>query len=379
MGLPPPPGPAGEEPPGPPERPPDSYPPPPPPGRPPAQEPPGYPPPPPPGPPPPPAGPPPAIYPPPPPPPPGQPPVGHPPPQPPSGQPPGYSSPPAWPPVLPGATPALRLRPLSFGELLDEAFRTYRRHFWLLVSISLLLEVPTLILQIFSGQADQLGTSAAVLNQAIAGSQPQSTAPPGLNLVALGLQPVVLILLIPFIEGAITLAAIDVALGRPATFSSCLRGVLRRYWALLGVALLTLLLVPLFLCFPLALWIAIRWSVSVPALLAEGVGPVVAIRRSWRLTHGSWWRIFGILAVVVIIQLVLNTILGALALPLAALVPFVPPLVRGTLGLTVSTLGTAVITPVLYLCFVLIYFDLRIRKESFDLDQLAAQVRGGPA
>jgi hypothetical protein len=32
---------------------------------------------------------------------------------------------------------------------------------------------------------------------------------------------------------------------------------------------------------------------------------------------------------------------------------------------------------VLYLCLVLLYFDLRIRKESFDLDQLAAQVRGG--
>jgi membrane-anchored glycerophosphoryl diester phosphodiesterase (GDPDase) len=188
---------------------------------------------------------------------------------------------------------------------------------------------------------------------------------------------VLAILLVPFIEGAITLAAIDVALGRPVTLASCFRGVLRRYWALLGVALLGVLLVPLFLCLPVALWIVVRWSVSVPALLAEGVGPVQSIRRSWQLTRGNWWRIFGILAVVVVIQAVMNSILAAVALPLAAVVPFVSPLVRGSIAITVSTLGTAAITPVLYLCLVLLYFDLRIRKESFDLDQLAAQVRGG--
>jgi hypothetical protein len=58
-------------------------------------------------------------------------------------------------------------------------------------------------------------------------------------------------------------------------------------------------------------------------------------------------------------------------------VPFVSPLVRGSIVVTASTLGSAAITPVLYLCLVLLYFDLRIRKESFDLDQLAAQVRAG--
>jgi len=58
--------------------------------------------------------------------------------------------PPAWPPEPPAPAglnplpplppaPGLRLRPLSFGELLDEIFRVYRRHFWLFVSIALLL------------------------------------------------------------------------------------------------------------------------------------------------------------------------------------------------------------------------------------------------
>jgi hypothetical protein len=239
------------------------------------------------------------------------------------------------------------------------------------------LALPTLVLQIVSGQADQLGASAALLDQAASGSQVRPGEPPQLNFVALGLQYLVAILLVPFVEGAITLAAIDVAMGRPATLASCLRGVLRRYWALLGFALIGLVLVPLLFCFPLFLWILVRWAVSVPALLAEGTGPIRSVRRSWELTRDNWWRLFGILAIVIVIQAVMNWILGVAAIPIAILIPFVSDLVRGSIAITVSTLGTAVVTPILYLCLVLLYFDLRIRKESFDLDQLAAQVGGG--
>src|SRR5262249_56585201 len=31
-----------------------------------------------------------------------------------------------------------------------------------------------------------------------------------------------------------------------------------------------------------------------PAVVLEGSGPVDALRRSWPLVRGSWWRIFGI-------------------------------------------------------------------------------------
>src|SRR5207253_329043 len=127
VGFQPPPWPPADEP-DQPEKPPGSYPPPPAPGQP---RPPGsYPPPPPPG------QQPPA---------PGQPPG-------PAPQQPGYPGQPGgtypWPPIPPGSAPTLRLRPLSFGELLDDVFRVYRRHFWLLVSISLVLSLPTLVLQI---------------------------------------------------------------------------------------------------------------------------------------------------------------------------------------------------------------------------------------
>ena len=64
-------------------------------------------------------------------------------------------------------------------------------------------------------------------------------------------------------------------------------------------------------------------------------------------------------------------------LPIAIAIPFVSNVVRGAVAATVGTLGSALVTPILYLSVVLLYFDLRIRKESFDLDQLASQVPGG--
>jgi hypothetical protein len=91
-------------------------------------------------------------------------------------EPPASLPPPPPPPPLPAPPPeaggsfTLRLRPLGFGELLDEVFRVYRRHFWLFVSIALVLALPTLVLQIVSGQADQIGFTASLLSSAMRGS-----------------------------------------------------------------------------------------------------------------------------------------------------------------------------------------------------------------
>ncbi len=306
--------------------------------------------------------------------------------------------------------PMLRLRPLGLGDILDDIFRVYRRHFALLAGISIAVLLPTLLLQVASGQANALGTIAGVFtnlgNPAAFAAQPPP-APP--NFVLYGLSLVVTIVLVPFSSGAVTQAAIDLAVGNPVGFRSVLRAVLRRYWALLGliglvlVALLgllgvatgvTTLLVILFrstaavvvLVITVAViatlvvlaWFGVRWTLAVPALLAEGAGPVGALRRSWRLTRGSYWRTLGIIVLVYILQSVVGSVVSLFVFPLAILVPFVPGAVRGAILLTGTTLAGAVTAPVVYLCVVLLYFDLRIRRESFDLDQLARQAVEAP-
>lgn len=270
------------------------------------------------------------------------------------------------------AEPLLRLRPLGLGEILDDVFRVYRRHFWVLVSIALIVALPGLALQFASGSATQFGFLLSILNnlnnpEALAARQPPDLP----NLAVLALTYLVLIALIPFTLGAIPRASIDIVLGRPVTVGSTLAGVARRYWRLMGVTVLYVLISPLALCLPVFVWLFVRWIVAIPALLAEDVGPVMALDRSWTLTRNHWWRLFGILLLIYLLTYVISGALGVFSLPVAVAVPFIPPVVRGAIILTVGTVAGAVVQPALYLCVTLLYFDLRIRREHYDLDQLA--------
>jgi glycerophosphoryl diester phosphodiesterase family protein len=279
--------------------------------------------------------------------------------------------------------PLLRLRPLGVGEILDDIFRVYRRHFGLLFAIGLLLSLPSLLIQLTTGSVANVGFFISVFSSfgnsmALAGLPPP--APP--NLALLGLSYLLVLVLIPFYVGAVSQAAIDLALGKPVSVRSAFAGVARRYWALLAETLvLAVVILPLLLCFPVAIWLAVRWIVGVPALLAEGIGPIKALGRSWALTRRNWWRMFGILLLIYLLQAVISGALGAIGLPIGLAIPFIQPAVRAAIILTVSAAAGAVTLPVVSLCIVLLYFDLRIRHEHFDLDQLARQAvaSSGPA
>ena len=277
----------------------------------------------------------------------------------------------------------MRLRALGFGEILDEIFRFYRRNFWLLVLLSLVPVVPSLLLTVGSGQAGQFGVLGGLVNGlGNPSAQAPATSIPNVNLGLLLAGYLVLLALVPFSLGLVPRAGIDLALGQPTGFRSALQGTLRRYWGLFAIVMLNVpvvLLAVTCVLLPLSLWILVRWAVAVPVLLAEGTGPIEALSRSWHLTRGSWWRTFGILAVVYLIQTVGSSVLSLFGLPVTVLVPFVPPIVRGIIIAVVSTLGAAVVTPIWQLCFVLVYLDLRVRREHLDLWQLADQANLGVA
>jgi hypothetical protein len=267
------------------------------------------------------------------------------------------------------------MRAMGFGEILDEIFRFYRRNFWLLVLLSLAPQVPALVVAIGSGQANQygfLGTLIGSIGNPNAPPQPPVLPNVNVGLVLVGY--LVSLVLVPFSVGLVPRAGIDLAFGHPTGFRPVVSGVRRRYWGLLAV---TVIYVPVALLaitcilLPLSLWILVRWAVAVPVLLAERAGPTQALSRSWQLTRDSWWRTFGIVLVVLLIQYVASSALSLFGLPIAILIPFIPPIVRGTIVLTITTLGSALVTPVWQLCFVLIYLDLRVRKEHLDLWQLA--------
>jgi len=288
--------------------------------------------------------------------------------------------------VAQAGTP-VRLRPLPVGELLDETFKLYRLHFNVIAAVALVVILPNLLLTLVSGSyranpftylqnVIQNANDPAAL-QTIQNRQATYTASP-LYLLSF---PIAL-LLYPFTAGALFRAATSLAAGNVETIRSVLAGTARRYFAMFGIGILTLLVacgVIAIITIPIVIWVLIRWAVDTPAMFAEGVGPVKAIGRSWNLTRDSWWRTFGILILVGILVSLIQTALGALFGGIAALIPGLSDDIRSGLVTTVATLVNALVGAISPIAITLLYLDLRVRKEGLDLDQLARQALPGTA
>jgi len=109
----------------------------------------------------------------------------------------------------------------------------------------------------------------------------------------------------------------------------------------------------------------VMFAVTVPAMAAEEVGPIEAMRRSWRLNAGSFWRMVGLqLALALVIQ-ALGVILDFVPLLVAGLLPdwavVYFSVMTGALSALVKTAVTAALPA-------LIYLDLRVRREGLDLE-----------
>ena len=281
----------------------------------------------------------------------------------------------------------VRLRPLPVGELLDETFKLYRRHFNVIAGVAIVVILPNLLLALLSGsyKANTFSYLQQVLQnlndptalQAIQNRQTQFTGSP----LYLASFPIALILL-PITGGALFRATTSLAAGNVETVGSVLLGTVKRYFAIAGIGILTVLVVLgciAIVTIPVVLWVLIRWAVAMPALFAEGVGPVKAIGRSWNLTRDNWWRTLGILLLVSIMVSLIQAALGALFTGIAAVIPGLSDDIRAGLVTTVSTLISALVGALSPIAITLLYLDLRVRKEGLDLDQLARQALPGTA
>ena len=275
------------------------------------------------------------------------------------------------------ATTPLRLRPLEIGDLLDETFRMYRRHFFLFAGLSVLLSIPSAGLSGFF--------SYALFNGLL--QQTNAVAGPNFNfnflgqtLVAAVVVLVITLVLLPFFYGAVTFAACESALGRPVTPAGILSGVMRKYFQLLGYWLLIGLMFILFCLLPLWIWIWVSWVAVMPIMFIENIGLGAAMNRSWRLVEGRWWRTFLIVFLIFIIIYAVRFALGAfIALGQGLLQLVVSPLIVVWISGVTSVIVDSLVNPVFQIAVVLIYFDLRVRREALDLFQLAQGLPSPPA
>jgi len=244
----------------------------------------------------------------------------------------------------------LELRPLSLGEILDRTFSLYRRYFLLFLGISGIPRIAVLALQL--GQS--VMAPSVVLN--------------GILLLLVLIAALASYL---FSQGGTILAVSQLYLGRPTSITASLQRVWGELGALFGVIMLNGLAITgalILLVIP-GIYVACRLLVCVPAALIEQRGPRESLSRSFDLTRDNAGRAF----VILIFSLVLTY--GAqllIALPFgigAATSAKDPTMLRFWVAMTQvgSNVATALVSPVLLIATSIFYYDLRVRREAFDL------------
>lgn len=125
-------------------------------------------------------------------------------------------------------------------------------------------------------------------------------------------------------------------------------------------------------------YLSIKFSVASPAMVLENLGVFAAIGRSWSLTRGNFWRLFGINILTAIITSMVAGIFGGIAGALSAIFVVVgsssPEDIIASLNTTyilamvMSTIAQLLILPFTSSVNALLYIDLRMRKEGLDVE-----------
>jgi hypothetical protein len=161
------------------------------------------------------------------------------------------------------------------------------------------------------------------------------------------------------VQAASARALVEIDEGRPVTAISAYRlvydSIRPLFRGLLIAAIVVSLLASSIFLIPIAVWLAGRWALIVPAVELEDVGGLAALRRSGRLVRGRWLKVASLIVAGAALALVAGPLLGALLILLTDL-PFW--LVNVFAGIVY-----AVTMPFVALTTAYVYFDARTRWE----------------
>jgi hypothetical protein len=253
-------------------------------------------------------------------------------------------------------------RPMGIGEILSAAFQLYQRYWRTVLAIAAVVVVPFTLLQYLLGHAVRV-TGVATSN----GVAVTSSWRVGLAGLVTALAGVVMFLVL---TGAITRAVAAEVAGEDPGVEQSYRFGFHRFWSVLLVSVLVGLatIAGLILFVIPGIYIGVRLCVSIEALVVEGRRGTQAMGRTWELVGGHWWHAFGTLLVAALLTGLVNALITA---PFSGTSWFVQAVV--------AAVATVVTLPYGVLVGVLLYLDLRARKEHLTLEALRADLQASAA
>jgi hypothetical protein len=295
-------------------------------------------------------------------------------------------------------------KPRSFGEILDLTFLVLKKQFAKIFLIMLILTGPILLVQamaMYSGGMPLLpghaGADISSLDQFLlslesSGIDQALVSVGGIELAILIITLVLLIIiLLPVALAAIMIVTEKVKNGESVEIKPIIKQSFSRFGALLGGSIVYLLIAfglilvpslgfsflfafgepnvgPLLIIVSVVVGLAYlfgvvylltRWGFYFPAIVFEKVSP--GIGKSWRLTKGQFWRLVGL-------YIVLNIIVSIITFALQIVSDFL--LAGSIFGYLFDTLFTALSYLIMNIAYAVIYFDLRVRNEGADLQEM---------
>jgi hypothetical protein len=273
---------------------------------------------------------------------------------------------------------AAYLKPLGMGQIIDRAVRLYRHNFLQYVGIVALAQIPIFIFSVTFSLA-MLGIEDTTLNMSAE------------SIMGLGVLSMVAVLLGALFTqvavAAMTQAIADTYLGQPTGILEAFSRI-GRAW----IQLLLVLLAATFIFFGLMIWsivpcvgwltgpgmaifgLAVVVPLLIPIVVLERCSAGEAIGRAWQLARRRFWWLLGFMLLLSLLSQVVVT--GPSFLLAWVATPLVEPVLGSVATNVMQSVGSALLN-ILYLplytaCVVLLYFDVRIRTEGFDLAMLAA-------
>ncbi len=278
---------------------------------------------------------------------------------------------------------APQLRPLGIGEILDVGIKIYSRHWLTLFKIVVFVVLPAQIL------VNIAEISAAPSNATI--SNGGSLSPIGGPVTVDGSlsrhQAATLLVgfvgafVIQFVAGRFAQAGCfravaDAYLGEAVSWRTSLRFALSRLPAIVWLSILAGFFVFLgfvFFVIP-GVYLYVAFTVAVPVLLVEGAGPWRALRRSRQLVRGRWWGTLGVALVGYLLVAIVSVALTGVVVGVAFASPARNTLTGFVVNTLAATIGSMIATPAAAAFITVLYIDLRVRKEGFDLLLLARRL-----
>jgi len=240
--------------------------------------------------------------------------------------------------------------PLSTGQVLDEAFRLYRAHFVRLITIAAIGQIPISLL------------------------------------VMSGIIPVELHGLVSFPAGLMLAACLQRAasefyLGGDISVGEVYRFILRRIFRVMCAAVLYTMLVVLgCACIAPGVLFAGWFCLMTSLVVVEGLTTRQAIWRSKELVSGNFSKAIVVIIGSFVVSWIIQALFTGLGLGAAyLLMGRERAFEEGGFVLVqqfAQSIGQVLQAPFIAGALIMLYYDLRIRKEGFDLEMLAREMAG---